>query len=120
MARTAKLNATQCARIQELRSEQHVPVPRLARRYKVSESSLYKVLDGTYQARPVSMQRNVRNAARARTKPAPAALPKDLFADIPTKGFGGGVSDDVVLEAARLIVARSNFAQVVANHLKRH
>ena len=120
MARISKLNEAQCAKIQTLRTEQHIPVPRLARRFKVSESSLYKVLDGTYHARPTSVHRARRNAARVRTAPASAAKPKELFADIPTTGFGGGVSDDVVLEAARLIVARSNFAQVVASHLKRH
>jgi hypothetical protein len=53
MARPSKLSATQCARIRALKTDPTNPVsaPALAKRFKVSESSIYKVLDGTYVAR---------------------------------------------------------------------
>ncbi len=56
MARPSKLTTVQCARIRALKNDPINPVPasQLAKRFKVSESSIYKVLDGSYVARPVN------------------------------------------------------------------
>ena len=56
MARPSKLTTVQCARIRALKNDPINPVPasQLAKRFKVSESSIYKVLDGSYVAREVA------------------------------------------------------------------
>lgn len=50
MARPSKLTAAQCEKARTLRAE-GVTIPKLAKKFKVSESSMYKVMDGTYTAR---------------------------------------------------------------------
>jgi hypothetical protein len=49
MARPSKLSPAQCERIQMLKAE-GVAAPQLAKRFKISESSIYKILNGSYVA----------------------------------------------------------------------
>lgn len=116
MARIAKLTSTQCAHARNLRSEKHIPVIRLANKFKVSESSMYKVLDGSYQARRDNRQRKLAAAVKPRDTNTLVTPTPNLFPDLPaTAALGTEVGDDVLLEAARLIVARSRFANLLRN-----
>lgn len=116
MARPAKLTDAQCDQARMLRSAQDIPVPRLARKFKVSESSMYKVLDGSYHARKGVHRRTAGSSPRVQPKDTNQLLPRtpNLFPDIDgNKAFGTTPGDDLVLEAARLIVARSRFAEML-------
>lgn len=112
MARPSKLTVAQCTKARELHTTAHIPVPRLAKRFKVSESSMYKVLDGSYHAREGVSQRSAGSSQskRHRSNQMPAMTP-NLFPDVPALGTQAG--DDILVEAARLIVARSRFASML-------
>lgn len=49
MARPSKLSVEQCERIKMLKNE-GISAPKLAKRFHLSESSVYKILNGTYVA----------------------------------------------------------------------
>jgi Helix-turn-helix domain of resolvase. len=50
MARPSKLTDAKCALV-HTKYDAGVPVPKIAKLMRVSESSIYKVLDGSYKAR---------------------------------------------------------------------
>lgn len=112
MGRPSKLSENQCNTARALRIEQHVPVSKLARKFKVSESSMYKVMDGSYQAR-----KEVRRPqAGSPTKHVSNTMPpitKNLFPDLAPSNAPTMLDDDVVLQAACLIVSRSRFARML-------
>lgn len=51
MSRTAKLNTTEVNHILALKDK--VPVDKLVKKLKVSRSTIYRIFEGSYQARPV-------------------------------------------------------------------
>jgi hypothetical protein len=113
MSRPSKLTVTDCSKVRTLR-DRDVPVTDLAKKFHVSTSSIYKVLDGSYVARPTDK---------------PAAAPKKLTSSmrmdrpITPNVFDGSseivevaMPDEVTLRAAELIVARSRFAEALRSH----
>lgn len=50
MSRIAKLNETEVNSVLALKGK--VPVEKLTKKLKVSRSTIYRIFDGTYQARP--------------------------------------------------------------------
>lgn len=56
MARPSKLSQAQCDRIRMLKTE-GAAAPELAKRFKLSESSIYKILNGSYTAAPPGKER---------------------------------------------------------------
>lgn len=121
MARPSKLTQEQCERIRMLKEEGE-SAPKLAKRFKISESSLYKILNGSYTAAP-SDERTL-----------PPVAPAEDYGATPSM-FGGGNQkdspvtsrvikaadasqqpiDEVTLAAAELIVAQARYMQ-----LRRH
>lgn len=117
MARPSKLSQEQCERIRMLRDE-GVTAPKLAKRFKISESSLYKILNGTY----------VMGAASESTLP-PVVAPEEMGStpsifnkhrsaeqDVASRVIKAADAtirqrpiDEVTLAAAELIVAQANY-----------
>lgn len=118
MPRPAKLTVSQCNSARALRNERHVPVPRLAKKFKVSESSMYKVLDGSYMARKEVGRRHAGTSTRRKAPDTNIIKTPNIFPDIPAnQALGTMAGDDAVLQAAMLIVSRSRFAAMVRGKL---
>ena len=84
-------------------------VPKLAKHFGVSESSMYKVFDGTYVARQDAPKIPVVSPLR------PHGTTPSLFKRRPANDdiANLGDIDELTLAAAQLIVARSRFASMV-------
>lgn len=121
MARPSKLTQEQCTRIRMLRDE-GATGPELAKRFKISESSLYKILNGSY------------TAARSDSGSLPPLVETENMGSTPSLFYktpsgdqqmasrvrkaadaGGKVVDEVTLAAAELIVAQARYARAL-NH----
>lgn len=50
MSRTAKLSTTEVANVLALKDK--IPVDKLVKKLKVSRSTIYRIFDGSYHARP--------------------------------------------------------------------
>ena len=111
MGRPSKLSVSQCEAARSLHIKQAMPVTKLARKFKVSESSMYKVMDGSYHAHKEPRRLAAGNSAKHTSNTMPP-ITKNLFPDLAPTGTVQ-MDDDVVLEAARLIVARSRFARML-------
>lgn len=132
MARQSLLTISQCEKIRAERKA-GVPAVKLAKRYKVSESSLYKVLDGSYVARPDATKPAVVAAA-----PVVAAVPEQrrtqsifesgqpraqhtnlhpVLAQLMDKAqeIDDVEIDDVTLAAAELVVAKARLDRALAH-----
>lgn len=102
MSRPAKLSPTQCVAAIKLRGSnpKRWTVTKVAKKYKVSEASMYKVLNGSYVAR----------------KPGDIDVTKNINLGTPSI-FGENAQinppDDVLLAAAQVIVSRSKFANML-------
>ena len=57
MSRTAKLNTTEANSVLALKGK--VPVEKLTKKLKVSRSTIYRIFEGTYQARPNPVSPNM-------------------------------------------------------------
>lgn len=150
MSRPALLSETDCQRVVTLRTRRHRPlsVPTLSKRFKVSESSIYKVLDGTYKARPKEKVYSKKCGTRAPViqeefPRVPAEVPNtptpSIFTNprpeqpLPSPQSAGELSawlaqaakadlhlpvDDVTLAAAELVVAKARFSRALENQGK--
>ena len=139
MARPSKLTAAQCEKARTLRAE-GIPVPKLAKRFKVSESSMYKVMDGSYVARtdksanpaddttpapalslvrepvPGATPSIFKHPMRRRSDhPAPKHLHPTMAQLKRAAELDGGEIDELTLAAAELIVAKANYARTLAH-----
>lgn len=112
MGRPSKLSENQCNTARALHTKQHVPVSKLARKFKVSESSMYKVMDGSYQARK-EMRRPPAGSSTKHVSNIMPPITKNLFPDLAPSSAPMMLDDDVVLQAACLIVSRSRFARML-------
>lgn len=143
MARPSKLTPAQCEKARKLRAD-GVSVPILAKKFKVSESSMYKVMDGSYAAVPKTQAINEAPAAVAveiplavGRVPVPGSTPS-IFRDQnlrrrstdhpsaqlhPTmaqllrtaeQAIGTEI-DDLTLAAAELIVAKAHYTRALAH-----
>jgi hypothetical protein len=117
MARPSKLSQEQCERIRMLRDEGVSP-PQLAKRFKVSESSMYKILNGTYVAAP-SSGAALPPAVQPENMGSTPSLFRKAEADeqVTTRVIKAAESqrqpvDEVTLAAAELIVAQARYAQL--------
>ena len=141
MARPSKLTVTQCDRIRALKTdpENPVPAPTLAKRFKVSESSIYKVLDGSYVARADDGNRKQPTQVATRVPPCrPTGATPSIFrpqlnhsmrrhTDIApvdhhtlaellenvAKADTGPV-DELTLAAAELVIARAKLSRMLS------
>lgn len=140
MARPSKLTVSQCELIRRLRAD-GLSALDLSRRFKVSESSLYKVLDGSYTARADDApQIRAPKASSlfqpeqtAPAQPVPDAAPLQslfsgdqgaprlrptqlnrLLVEAAQTDLSGPV-DEVTLAAAELVVARAKLNQALAH-----
>lgn len=122
MARPSKLTDVQCDRIRMLRSEGISP-PELAKRFKISESSLYKILNGSYvmgaakHPLPPAVGVEENQGAtpslfhRMRASGAPELdreIASRVIKAVDSSRHGDPI-DDVTLAAAELIVARAHY-----------
>ena len=111
MARPSKLTHSQCEKARELR--QNYPkrwtVAKLAKRFNVSESSMYKVFDGSYIARADAPQIPEVKPLRPRGI-TPSIFRRQAVNDT---DIDLGDVDELTLAAAQLIVARSRFARAL-------
>lgn len=122
MARPSKLSEAQCDRIRMLKAE-GVSAPQLAKRFKISESSLYKILNGSYvaaadgkagtQLEQVGDPAN-QGATPSLFKGARASATPEL--DVSRRVIAGAESasrglpiDEATLAAAELIVAQAKY-----------
>lgn len=126
MARPSKLSQEQCERIRMLRDE-GVTAPKLAKRFKISESSLYKILNGSYIAAPAGegatpplpTKEDMGSTASLFTRPRADAVnvePGDrVIANRVIKAADDSrpaTIDEVTLAAAELIVAQARYMQL--------
>lgn len=134
MARPSKLTDAQCAQARVLR-EQGISVPTLAKKFKVSESSMYKVMDGTYVAR---LTKKAAPELSLQREPAPAGATPSMFkgghpmrratdkphvnlhptmAQLLRKAARDEVEvDETILAAAELVIAKANYARTMSRH----
>lgn len=132
MARKALLTHSQCARVRALYDAGSRAVE-LAKKFGVSESSLYKVLDGSYRSRPDEPRR----MAAAQSLPViapdkPMGITPSLFGDTarslnqdlhPTmaqmiekaRQIDDVELDDLTIAAAELVVAKARLNRVLAH-----
>lgn len=138
MARPSKLTTSQCDRIRALKTDpiNPVPAPQLAKKFHVSESSIYKVLDGSYVARADGNKKAATPPTVEPLRPmgampsifrAPAAHPMRRASDhehadhqtlaslleSAAKADAGPV-DELTLAAAELVIARAKLCRMLA------
>lgn len=129
MARKAILSETQCKRVRTL-YENGSRAIELAKRFGVSESSLYKVLDGSYHARPNGQP--VQEPLPVVAPDKPDGITPSLF-DSTTRAVNQETQaivkrmlekarqiddvelDDLTVAAAELIVAKARLNRVLAH-----
>lgn len=123
MARPSKLSQEQCDRIRMLKNEEGISAPKLAKRFKISESSLYKILNGSYvvgaagtgalppvvEAVDQGATPSIFNKARAPMVEQDVASRVIKAADATSRQ---NPIDEVTLAAAELIVAQARYLQV--------
>lgn len=117
MARPSKLTINQCEQARQLRPR--TTVAKLAKRFRVSESSMYKVLDGTYAARknvPATIPNLVAKPVHGST-PSVFKGASTVRADLvrTAQQNMGEEIDDITLAAAELIVAKAHYARAIAH-----
>ena len=114
MARPSKLTTSQCEKARELR--QNYPkrwtVAKLAKRFNVSESSMYKVFDGSYIAREDTPK--IQEVKPLRPHGVTPSIFKRHAAN--DRDIAMEDVDELTLRAAQLIVARSRFARALSTH----
>lgn len=132
MPRPSKLTDAQCAQIRALKNHEDSPirVPVLAKQFGVSESSIYKVLDGTYVARKYFQK--TRNIVHTDAHTIPSVPYKDIpqgpmpsiFRD--KHGVGDMVNqaakqdfdvplDEATIAAAELVLARARLIKALGH-----
>lgn len=122
MARPSKLSISQCEQFRTLRNSNRAKwtMERLTKKFGISESSGYKVMDGTYTARPDDVKVTAKAPPRFGDRPL-GATPSLFHPERRHNGVAlpqlsqlrGEEIDNLTLMAAQLIVARSNFAQAL-------
>lgn len=110
MPRSCKLNTAQCQDIISKR-QKGIPVPRLARRHKVSQASIYKVLGGSYSTcKQLPQFKPVEGSTPSMFKQDPSMLAMlNLAAQMDDV-------DSIILAAAQLIVAKANYQRFKPIH----
>lgn len=91
MSRTAKLNTIEAQNVYALKGK--VPVEKLVKKLKVSRSTIYRIFDGTYQARPV----------------APSIAPKDLEH-----------MDELTISTVQFVLAKTRLEQLMGHPIQIH
>lgn len=127
MARTAILTQSQCRKIVKLK-ESGARAVNLAKAYNVSESSLYKVLDGSYKARmdkqpakqlpvvPVDKPEGITPSLFEREAPRAPSLSTAVNRVLEKACQIDDVTlDDVTVAAAELIVAKARLERALAH-----
>lgn len=85
MSRTPKLNETEVSHILALKGK--LPVEKLTKKLKVSRSTIYRIFDGSYSARP-----------------APPPIPKDLES-----------MDGLTIATVQFVLAKTNLEKVIGH-----
>lgn len=117
MARPSKLTTTQCETARSLHAAdtKRWNATRLAKRFKVSESSMYNVLNGSYTARAVQSNNLPVVRPLRPNQPQPSIFQAgNPMPDIDLSNLGE--VDELTLAAAHLIVSRSRFAAALRQH----
>lgn len=86
--------------------------PKLAKRFKLSESSVYKILNGSYTAAPGSeLPPLIESEDKGSTPSIFAKAPQEqqLSSRVRKAAGAGGDVDEVTLAAAELIVAQARY-----------
>ncbi|MEO7082188.1 MAG: helix-turn-helix domain-containing protein [Flavobacteriales bacterium] len=122
MARPSKLTQDQCERIRMLRKEGE-PAPKLAKRFKISESSLYKILNGSYTAAPAGPDGLPPAVGTEDMGSTPSIFAKagknntsqdsELSSRVRKAAAAGGAIDEITLAAAELIVAQAHYQRAL-------
>ncbi|MGV8863251.1 MAG: hypothetical protein ACOH2T_19055 [Pseudomonas sp.] len=116
MSRPAKLNVIQASQLQDLHLIQEIPVAKLAKRFKVSESTAYKVVNGTYQALQARKQKQKPELSLVPFRPTPSLFHEDKNQVLQAATLETHQEvDALTLAAAELIVARANFNKARLN-----
>ncbi|WP_199097279.1 helix-turn-helix domain-containing protein [Dyella sp. ASV21] len=124
MARPSKLTQEQCERIRMLKDE-GITAQKLAKRFKISESSLYKILNGSYQAAPAGTSSSLPLPTKEDMGATPSLFSKPRGAEpnpqdrqIASRVIRAADAstqepiDEVTLAAAELIVAQARYMQI--------
>lgn len=119
MARPSKLSQEQCERIRMLRDE-GVTAPQLAKRFKLSESSVYKILNGTYVAGPPTSAALPPQVEPKEKGATPSIFTKQTENQDPVNARVIKAADasreqpidEIALAAAELIVAQARYQQL--------
>lgn len=126
MARKSLLTNSQCEQIRALR-KQGVPVSKLYRAYGVSESSMYKVLDGSYVARADDNRQAIPTVVVAKPVGATPSLFESGAAHMRTthpllqamldkaQHIDEVEIDEVTLAAAKLVCAKAELTKALAH-----
>lgn len=115
MARPSKLTEGQCNRIRMLKDE-GVSAPILAKRFKLSESSVYKVLNGSYAASPGSDNELPPAVEQEDHGSTPSRFNKSEDSQLSSRVIKAADGSrqpvgEVTLAAAELIVAQARYMQ---------
>lgn len=130
MARTAILTASQCREAQALKAQGARAID-LAKQFGVSESSIYKVLDGSYRARRDERRKAAPLPVVQPTRPM--GITPSLFASTAhalnqelhplarqmlekAQHIEDAELDDVTVAAAELVVAKARLNRILAHH----
>ena len=89
MSRTALLNTTEVNNVLALKGK--VPVEKLVKKLKVSRSTIYRIFDGSYQARPAQ----------------PCVTPQDLEH-----------MDELTLSTVQFVLAKTRLEQLIGHPLQ--
>jgi hypothetical protein len=90
MSRTAKLNETEVASVLALKGK--VPVEKLTKKLKVSRSTIYRIFEGSYQARPAA--------------PSPMANLAQM--------------DETTLATVQFVLAKTNLEKLIGHPIQIH
>ena len=90
MSRTAKLNTVEVANVLALKDK--IPVDKLVKKLKVSRSTIYRIFEGSYQARPASPVCNTNL--------------KDM--------------DELTLSTVQFVLAKTNLERLIGHPLQIH
>jgi hypothetical protein len=120
MARPSKLTQDQCERIRMLKNE-GASAPQLAKRFRISESSLYKILNNSYTAAPAGslpslVERedlgptlSIFTKSQSSASKVTSQLDQQIASRVRQAAEAGGRIDEITLAAAELIVARARY-----------
>lgn len=122
MARPSKLTETQCETIRYF-YKSDIKAPELAKLFEISESSVYKILNGSYVAAP-TQERTVLPPGKgqetggfSKTNGGSQVTPEDCLAAVrvlrAAEANVGEPVDEITLAAAELILAQARYERAL-------